>query len=320
MSNNYGNYMVVKEMSFDADDLQSILVSLVFESVELNVTDCQKVTVTQHAAEDVPEQWRFRSFNGGHTLEITSAYKTDVYTDIAPAQRYVIELPRAFTGSLTVTDVSGKIKLNGDGSWKELTLKNASTISQHGVIKADVLSMNSKAGSISGDRIETRSYDISSIGNSVMIDSLTGSGTITTTVGTLNVRALTGNKHSLSTKSGSIKIDDFEGCGLVNSISGPLHVNIFKLTGGLSLSTISGPIQAKFDQAVSAYIDAQSMSGPIQSDYPTVKVSGKTINTGISVINIGINKKASGTIGEQPKWTVKMQTTAGSVHLLSSNN
>jgi DUF4097 and DUF4098 domain-containing protein YvlB len=127
--------------------------------------------------------------------------------------------------------------------------------------------------------------------------------------------SLVGGEHTLSNKSGEIKIDDYEGNGALKSVSGSFQITIRKLTGNLSMNTTNGNIYTAFGESTSAQIEVSSLSGSIKSDLPNVKVSGGTVNTGFSTVNIGVNKKAVGTIGENPKWTVKIKTTTGSVHL-----
>jgi hypothetical protein len=316
MSNNISGYTIVKEQEFDADSLQNFVVSMVFESVELNIADCTKVKVTQYSEEALENEWLFKSSLIGNVLEITSAYKTSVYLDVAPQQKYVIEVPKNYNGSLNITNVSGEIKLNGDSELRSLNLNNAASIIQQGFIKTNALTMKSKSGSIRFDKIETQQYDVSAISHSITASSLSGSGKLATTTGAIKIGSLTGGEHALTNKSGEVKIDNYEGHGSFKSVSAPMQIFIRKLTGDILLNTTNGNISTGFDEAVSANVEASCVSGSIKSDYPTVKASGGTVNTGFATINIGVNKKATGTIGTNPKWKVKIQTTTGTISLV----
>jgi lia operon protein LiaG len=248
------------------------------------------------------------------------------FVNIIDRERLIVEIPEDFFGNLDVTASSGSIKVED-----EFTLKNTSLHTSSGSthinksISADTLSMKSSSGSIKLEGI-VNAKDISaettsgSIGSSMdikadgRIELNTSSGSINidkditakdiyayTNSGGLRMENVYVEKYDLKTTSGSIRINSISGGGYAKTSSGSINLALIGPKGEVDLNTSSGSIRLEIEPSLQFTLTADTSSGGIKTNFPTLKNER--------------GNHATASIGDNPTVNITTKASSGGIRI-----
>lgn len=144
---------------------------------------------------------------------------------------------------------------------------------------------------------------VNSISGPVIVGSVAGPMQASSISGPLTIGNV-GDAVKLSSISGSVRLGSVTGHLTASSVSGSLSVAVTRLDRrGIQLSSISGPVELRFEDELNADLDVTNISGRVQLDVPNVTLQ-RAAN--------GSNVKARIGSGGVP---ISMSSISGSVRL-----
>ncbi|MBA3439618.1 MAG: DUF4097 family beta strand repeat protein [Pyrinomonadaceae bacterium] len=116
---------------------------------------------------------------------------------------------------------------------------------------------------------------VSSVSGSVTMSDAGGDVRVTSVSGSVRIGEVKGGVRA-SSISGSLDVEQAVGYLDVSSVSGSVSATIARLAErGLSIKSISGPVELRFSDDVNADLQADSISGGVHVDVPNVTLQGK---------------------------------------------
>lgn len=164
-----------------------------------------------------------------------------------------IELPKKYTGKLSIESISGSIDL-GSHDYDGVTLKTTS-------------------GSISIENMNTPEFNSETVS------------------GSLYAKALLTGRSQISSTSGGINIGAFTGDANVNSVSGTVGITYTAVPGNLSAGTTSGNIIVELPNFAKFQLDASSTSGDVMCGFPITIANPHSNSGNHSIVGIVSNGK-----------------------------
>lgn len=222
----HGFLPLVNTQTIPLEDVTSVEVSYIAETIDLRVSPDENLVVNE-----------YMSIEGDPTLfaEIsTGVGRVTVRNGRRQAMTFMrsrveILLPASWSGSLSLSTVSGGIQSDDVWTFSSLYAKTISGSIRFNDISAAMLRLISTSGSVYADRAS----------------------------GTMELRSI----------SGSVKVEDAEGGGTYKTTSGSVRVNFSALTGHVDASTVSGGVRLNLPADASFELDAKSVSGGIHTAF-----------------------------------------------------
>lgn len=258
-----GNTIV--EKTFSVGDISKINVNV--SSSDINFVQTQGNDINVKIQSSKKRKDMFSVENNGGELEINQ--KTSInfffFNWWWNQNKITISLPASYSKDLALVLASGDLKIRGNYSFGDVSIKHTS-------------------GDISGDNIKANSINIKS------------------TSGDMNFSSLDAASIDISNTSGDETINSFSGSGSIHSISGELHLDVEKLTGALDVSATSGNVNIGIAKNISAEITGKTVSGNVNTNFPVMssserQISGKvgsgpynSVSVNVVSGNIGINQ------------------------------
>ena len=123
---------------------------------------------------------------------------------------------------------------------------------------------------------------VSSVSGSVRVGDTSGDVRVTSVSGSVNIGEVNGGVRA-SSISGSLEVGQAVGHFEVSSVSGSVTAAIARLAErGLSIKSISGPVELRFSGDINADLEASSISGGVYVDVPNVTLQGKLNSSNVS--------------------------------------
>jgi DUF4097 and DUF4098 domain-containing protein YvlB len=171
-----------------------------------------------------------------------------------------IDMPAA--GDVEVKTASADVELNG-------TLGDVSVKSASGDVTADEASGDVRITSASGD------LSIDDVGGDLRMDTASGDARAVSVRGRFSVNNRSGDIEvgsvgacaDIRSTSGDVRVGDLAGDSSIVGVSGDVRVLSFE-AGQLQVRSVSGDITVGIPHGTSFKVDAQSMSGSVQSEIP----------------------------------------------------
>ncbi len=127
------------------------------------------------------------------------------------------------------------------------------------------LDVETKSGNVQIQSAD-RNLRLTTLFGNVTVGNITGDAEITTKAGEINIKKVKGNAR-IESVSGNVTLTECEGPVHIELKSGNLDVNLAKISDDCYLDLKSGNIQLGLPSAAQFSIDAQSLSGNINSDF-----------------------------------------------------
>jgi DUF4097 and DUF4098 domain-containing protein YvlB len=174
-----------------------------------------------------------------------------------------IDMP--LQGDVDVATASADVELNGPIG--EVTVKTAS-----GDITADDASGDLRAKSASGDISVgkvTGDLRIQSASGDLRADRVDGRAQVTTTSGDIELGSAA-NQADVRSTSGDVRLGDVAGDATIFGVSGNVRVLSYA-AGNMQIRAVSGDITVGVAKGVNLSVDAETMSGTVNSEIPLVQ-------------------------------------------------
>ncbi len=127
------------------------------------------------------------------------------------------------------------------------------------------LDVKTKAGNVQIQSVG-RNIKLATLFGNVTVGNVAGDAEINTKAGEINIKKVKGNAH-IESISGDVTLSECEGPVHIELKSGNLDLNLAKISGNSDLDLKSGNIQLGLPSTARFAIDAQSLSGNINSDF-----------------------------------------------------
>lgn len=266
-------------ISFSLDSISEITISYDEEEVSFYESENNELTIKEYMTKD-RRSYYARVTQSGGALKISEGAKPILKSGFS---RYVeVYLPASYHENLTVTTTNGTIDIAG----MELSL--------------NALRVDSTSGTVLLDTAEAQTIYLSSTSGNLDVDCLNAETIkLETTSGNLTGNKLTGNV-TYTTTSGNADIQSANGSGnyTVNN-SGKLNVVYSEVTGNLSFYNKNDDIHVTLPADLEFAFEATTKNGSVSTNFQEyISASGRT---------------TSGTVGEHPTVTVKMETKNGNI-------
>ncbi len=127
------------------------------------------------------------------------------------------------------------------------------------------LDVETKSGNVQIQGVG-RNMKLATLFGNVTVGNITGDAEITTKAGEINIKKVKGNAR-IESISGNVTLTECEGPVHIELKSGNLDINLAKISGNCDLDLKSGNIQLGLPSTARFTIDAQSLSGNINSNF-----------------------------------------------------
>lgn len=186
------------------------------------------------------------------------------FGDISEELNLDINIPKTYEGKLNIGTVSGDVGLPNELKLSELTIQGVSNDTN-----LEKINVNKFAyGNVSGD---------------------------------LKANTLNTKDASFESVSGEIEVNNFTGNIKGNSVSGNTEILYVTFDNNINLESVSGDVEIVLPQDAQFYLDSDSVSGDIESDFP-ITVQGKSRDGLKGVVGSDKNK-------------IEIETTSGDINI-----
>lgn len=269
------------ELSFSLNGIKEITISYDEERITFFENEGDELKIKEYMTE-YKSSYCARVDQSGESIKISEGGKPFLKGGFT---RYIeVYLPSTYRENMTVTTTDGDIDISG----MELSLNVLRIDSTEGVVRLDRaeagnIHLSTTRGTLDLGKLEGDMIRIDTTSGSVYCESLDGDVTYTTTSGSAEIRSAAG--------SGSYKANN----------SGDLNVFCTQVTGDLSFYNKNGDIRVTLPEDLEFEFEAETKNGSVSTFFQEyITVNGRT---------------ASGTVGEHPAVTVKMETKNGNIEV-----
>lgn len=199
--------------------------------------------------------------------------------------RYIeVYLPASYHENLTITTTDGKIDISRlELSLHALRIDSTAGTVQLNTVEAQNLYLSTTSGVLDVDSLDADTIRIATTSGNFFCEKLDGNVTYTTTSGNTDIKSAIG--------SGTYKVNN----------SGELNVIYSEVTGDLSFYNKNDGIRVTLPADLEFEFEATTKNGSVFTTFQE---------------NISINGRiATGTVGEHPTVTVKVETNNGNIEV-----
>lgn len=269
------------EITFALDGISEVVLSYDEEKVTFYQSEEDNLTVKEYMTEN-KNAYHAKVMQSGGKIQISEGGKPLFHGSFS--RSIEVYLPASYHENLTVTTTDGDIELSGL------------------VLSLNACRVDSTAGTIRLNRVEAQNIDLSTTSGVLEADHLKADTIqIDTTSGGVFCKVLDGNV-TYTTTSGNAVIRSAAGGGSYRANnSGELNVVYTEVTGDLAFFNKNDGIAVTLPADLEFEFAAETKNGSIETSFPeSVTTDGRT---------------ASGTVGEHPTVTVKMETKNGKIEV-----
>lgn len=275
------SFQLANEITFSLESISEVTISYDEEKVTFYEGESNELTVKEYMTKKKSSYYA-KTKQSGDCIKISEGGKPLLKDGFS---RYIeVYFPASYQENLTVTTTDGNI----DISEMKLSLNN--------------LRIDSTSGRIRLNDVEASKIHLSSTSGILELGCLNADIiTIDTTSGNVTCKKMDGNVN-YTTTSGNIDVKSAIGFGNYKANhSGKLNVVYDEVTGDLSFFNKNDSIIVTLPADLDFEFAATTKNGSITTSFPEcVSVDGRT---------------ASGTVGNHPAVTVKMETKNGDIEV-----
>jgi hypothetical protein len=241
------------------------------------------------------------------------------------AQDFVKTYPLGPDGSISITNISGNVKVTGtDGGgvvvmgFKEgrdremvdiLDRSSANRVDVKAKYPENCDCDASVRFEVQVPRSVAYRFDsISSISGDVSVTNVSGDLKVRSISGSVEVKGATGNVNA-SAISGEVKVEDVNGTVSAKSTSGEVRVDINRVEGAanrMDFASVSGGVTVRLPANADADVEMSVLTGNLKTDFPLQ----------IDEPERGPGRKAHGVIGGGGARKLRLSSISGNVNLL----
>lgn len=272
---------LANEITFSLDGISEITISYDEEKVTFYESISNELTIKEYITENKSSYYA-KVYQSSNSIKISEGgkpfFKDGFY-------RYIeVYLPASYYENLTVTTTDGDIDIS---KFK---------------ISLNALRIDSTAGTICLNDVEAQNIYLSTTSGIIKADCLKADIIrIATTSGNFSCKKLDGNV-TYTTTSGNANIEAAVGAGnYKTNNSGELNVIYTEVTGDLSFYNKNDTINITLPADLEFEFEATTKNGSISTSFQEcISTKGRT---------------TSGTVGENPTVTVKVETNNGNIEV-----
>ena len=241
------------------------------------------------------------------------------------AQDFVQTYPLGPDGSISITNISGNVKVTGadgggvvvmgfkEGRDREMVDIVDRSSANHVDVRAKYPENCDCNASVRFEVRVPRSvayrFDaISSISGDVSVSGVSGDLKVKSISGTVEVKGATGNVNA-SSISGEVRVEDVNGTVSAKSTSGEVRVDINRVEGAatrMEFTSVSGGVTVRLPGNADAEVDMSVLTGNLKTDFPLQ----------IEEPERGPGRRAHGIIGGGGARKLRLNSVSGNVYLL----
>lgn len=272
---------LANELTFSLDDISEVSISYDEEKVTFYESEDNALTIKEYMTENKSSYYA-KVDQSSNSIKISEGGKPFLKDGFS---RYVeVYLPASYHESLTVTTTDGDI----DISALEMTLNALRIDSTAGAVKLNIVAaqnihLSTTSGVLDVNRLEADTIRVDTTSGSFSCYTLNGNVAYTSTSGNANIQSAIG--------SGNYKANN----------SGELNVVYTEVTGDLSFYNKNDSIYVTLPVDLEFEFQATTKNGSISTNFQeSISMDGRT---------------TSGTVGEHPTVTVKVETNNGDIEV-----
>lgn len=271
----------VHELTFSLEGISEVILSYDEEPVTFYESETNDLVIKEYLTESRCSYYA-KVDHGDNYIAIREGRKPLFGNGFS--RRVAVYLPASYHESLTVTTTDGDIDLSA----LEMTLHTLRIDSTAGAVKistaaAQTIHLSTTSGILEADRLEADTIQIATTRGSFSCRTLDGHVTYTTTSGNANIQSAIG--------SGIYEA----------SHAGQLNVAYTKVTGDLSFYNKNDGIHVTLPADLEFVFQATTKNGSLSTSFQEYTfLEGQTV---------------SGTVGEHPTVTIKMETKNGNIEV-----
>ena len=277
---------LIKEETFSIDKLTNLSFDSSFESLIVEITDSDELTVLQYGDPELDKEFKSSIDNGNLKINLPGRDHANNYFDFSFMHpRLEIYIPEGYSNAVSLESSSGSIDISGYPNWSDVSVTSSSgsiNINELNALNADI---QTSSGSLNGQDITVKK-DLKLSSNS----------------GTIQFNRIICKEFNIQTTSGGFFTDEITGSGDIESSSGSLNINDFTILGNTKITSSSGSINMSTVPSQNYKLNLQTSSGGINCAFP-VKYENDQ------------KHKASGTVGNGSAGTLSVSTDSGSINI-----
>lgn len=269
------------ELTFSLKDISEVTISYDEEKVTFYESENDELTIKEYMTEN-KSSYHAKVDQSSNSIKISEGgkpfFKDGFY-------RYIeVYLPTSYRESLTITTTDGDI----DISELEMTLNALRIDSTAGTVKlntveAQNIHLSTTSGVLEADRLDADTIRVDTTSGNFSCHTLDGNAAYTTTSGNADIQSAIG--------SGNYKANN----------SGELNVVYTEVTGNLSFYNKNDSIHVTLPADLEFEFQAITKNGSISTNFQeSISMDGRT---------------TSGSVGEHPTVTIKVETKNGNIEV-----
>lgn len=269
------------EITFSLDNISEVTISYDEEEVTFYESENDELVIKEYMTKN-KNSYHAKVDQSDDSIKIREGgkpfFKDRFY-------RYIeVYLPASYHGNLTVTTTGGDIDISRlELSLNALRIDSTAGTVQLNTVEAQSLYLSTTSGVLEVDNLNADTIRIATTSGNFFCEKLDGNVTYTTTSGNTNIKSAIG--------SGTYKANN----------SGELNVIYTEVTGDLSFYNKNDGIHVTLPADLEFEFEATTKNGSVFTSFQeNVSIDGRT---------------TSGTVGEHPTMTVKVETNNGNIEV-----
>ncbi|WP_341779334.1 DUF4097 family beta strand repeat-containing protein [Levilactobacillus sp. HBUAS70063] len=309
-----GSLKLVNTQAFAVTDLDEVVVNYPDAAVKIGQASASEIVVNEYMSRD-SERFYLRGKQYGSRLELSQGDRPRLWPLHVRTEIFV------------PSNLKGRVRVHaGNGSLEVSDLRSNADFDIHatnGAIRAfnnQLMNFTIRAtnGSVRVDQLSALHYDLTSTNGSVTLANVQGTGKVESTNGAIRVNDHEGDiglnsrngairlNHvsghvNASTRNGSLRMQGLSGSGQFHSGNGKISVDVVKLAGDVTI-TGNGSADVTVVPGTAYNFDVRNDDGSLRAPR-------------LAHLTLDDSHHKIGSLGENPVYTVKMDTVHGSVRL-----
>lgn len=272
---------LANEITLSLDGVSEVTISYDEETVTFHEGEGGDLTIREYMTADNSSYYARVEQSGG-SIKISEGGKPFFHSGFL--RRVEVYLPASYHENLTVTTTDGDVDLSAlDASLHALRIDSTAGAVRLHTAEAQSIHLSTTSGTLDAQRLAADTVRVDSTSGSFSCEELAGAVQYTTTSGSADVRSASG--------SGSYQASN----------SGELYVDYSEVTGDLSLFNKNGGIHLTLPAGLEFAFEATTKNGAVSTSFQSaLSTAGRT---------------TSGTVGDHPSVTVKVETNNGNIEV-----
>ncbi|MCL1806292.1 MAG: DUF4097 domain-containing protein [Oscillospiraceae bacterium] len=321
----WGKAILLHEETVSLSGIEKISIDNMYQNINITLTDAEEMTIRQYDPEEIKP---LTLSNNGTKISIKADDSWSKTYNSSPSGkecRFEIELPRSYSGDVSINTMSGSVEVKGS-----VKLNNVKFYTMSGSINIETLEakdviLSTMSGSTWADKITSETYNISAMSGSVNIKDLTGKGEASVMSGTVTINGKTQEKEWPFNNGGQTfdYVQVFDN-GQVNEAVF-IHEETVSLEGidSLTIESFHQIINITFTDASAMTIRHYDQAGmeqfTLKNDSKTIAVKHDDKNTDRMISNLN-NPRFEIEIPRSYQGDVSLKSLSGSVSVKEDVN